>query len=226
MNYISKNAVIHDNVQIGNNVVIKDFVVIYPGTIIEDNVEIMEGAIIGRVPKGAKAVARKTIEEYKTVIIGDGTVISPHSIIYTDVKIGKGTLIGDGASIREECEIGNKCIISRNVSINYNTKIGNGTKIMDNTHITGNVVIGNNVFISTLVATTNDNNIGSKGYDEFFIKGPTIEDNVSIGAAANILPGVRIGEHSIVGASALVTKDIPPRKVVMGVPGKIIRDME
>ena len=52
----------------------------------------MEGAVIGRIPKGAKATARKTIEEYKTVVIGEGSVISPHAIIYTDVKIGKGTL--------------------------------------------------------------------------------------------------------------------------------------
>ena len=65
MSYISQNAVIHDNVKIGSNVTIKDFTVIYPGTIIEDNVEIMEGAVIGRIPKGAKATARKTIEEYK-----------------------------------------------------------------------------------------------------------------------------------------------------------------
>lgn len=225
MNYISKTAIIYDNVKIGNNVIIKDFVVVYPGVIIEDNVEIMEGAVIGRIPKGAKAVARKTIEEYKTVFIGEGSVVSPHAVIYTDVRIGKGTLIGDGASIREQCEIGEQCIVSRLVSINYNTKIGNRTKIMDNSHITGNMVIGNNVFISVLVSTTNDNNIGSKGYNESFVKGPIIEDNVLVGAGANLLPGVRIGQGSIIGAGTLVTKDVPSKKLVMGVPGKIVRDV-
>lgn len=49
------------------------------------------------------------------------------------------------------------------------------------------MIIGNNVFISVLVSTTNDNNIGAKGYDESFVKGPIIEDNVLIGAGANIL---------------------------------------
>lgn len=225
MNYIAKSSIIYDGVILGDNIVIKDFVVIYPGTTIEDNVEIMEGAVIGRLPKGAGATARKVTDTYKTVIIGDGSVVSPHSVIYTDVKIGKGTLIGDGASIREQCEIGDKCIISRLVSINYNTKIGDNTKIMDNTHITGNAVIGNNVFISVLVSTTNDNNIGAKGYDEYKIRGPIIEDNVKIGAAANILPGVRIGENCIIGASALVAKDVPPNKVVMGIPGRIIKDI-
>jgi len=225
MSQIAKSAVIYEGVKIGKNVTIKDFVVIYPGVEIKDNVEIMEGAVIGRVPKGAKATSRKTIGEYKTVIIGEDSVISPHVIIYTDVSIGKGTLIGDGASIREKCIIGDQCIISRLVSVNYNTKIGNKTKIMDNSHITGNMIIGENVFISVLVATTNDNNIGSKEYDESYIKGAIIEDNVSIGAAANILPGVHIGNGCIIGASALVSKDVPPNKVVMGIPGKVVRDV-
>jgi acetyltransferase-like isoleucine patch superfamily enzyme len=226
MKNISKNAIIHDNVIIGDNVTIRDFAIVYPGTIIENDVDIMEGAIIGRLPKGAKAVSRIPIAEYKTVLIGEGSVISPHAVIYTDVKIGKGTLVGDGASIREQCEIGDCCIISRLVTINYHTKIGSHTKIMDNSHITGNMIIGNNVFISVLVASTNDNNIGTKGYDEALIVGPIIEDFVLIGANANLLPGVRIGTHSIVGASALVTKDVPPYKVVMGIPAKIVRDIQ
>lgn len=225
MSHIAKTAIIHDDVIIGENVVIRDYAVIYPGVRIGDNVEIMEGAVIGRLPKGANAIARKIIGEYKNVIIGDGTVISPYAIIYTDVKIGKGTLIGDSASIREQCIIGDECIISRMVTVNYNTKIGNRTKIMDNSHITGNMVIGNNVFISVLVATTNDNNIGTNGYDEKRVIGAIISDNVSIGAAANILPNITIGEGSVIGASALVTKDIPPKKLVMGVPGKIIRGL-
>lgn len=208
MSQIASTAVIKDNVKIGDNVVIKDFVVIYPGVTIEDNVEIMEGAIIGRIPKGARATARKTIEDFKTVIIGEGTVISPHVVIYTDVKIGSGTLIGDGASIREGCVVGDNCIISRCVTVNYNTKIGNKTKIMDNTHITGNMTIGDNVFISVLVSTTNDNNIGANGYDEKFVKGPTIKDNVLIGASASILPNTIIGENSIIASGTVVTKNI------------------
>jgi acetyltransferase-like isoleucine patch superfamily enzyme len=225
MNSISKTAVIYEGVVLGNNIVIKDYVVIYPGVTIEDDVEIMEGAVIGRLPKGAKSTVRKPIEEYRAVNIGSGCVISPHVVIYTDVIIGTGTLVGDGASIREQCRIGEECVISRLVSVNYNTVIGNRTKIMDNTHITGNMVIGNDVFISVLVATTNDNNIGAKGYNEDTIKGAIIEDNVKIGAAANILPGITIGKNSIVGASALVSKDVPENKVVMGIPARVVKSV-
>ena len=109
--------------------------------------------------------------------------------------------------------------------MNYNTVIGHDTKIMDNSHITGNMKIGNHVFISVLVSTTNDNSMGRKEYNEDDVQGAQIGDYTTIGAAANILPGVIIGNNAIIGASALVTKNIPDNKLVMGVPAKVIRDV-
>lgn len=213
-------------ISIGADAVIHDFVTIYPEVTIENSVEIFEGAVIGRPPKGTKATQRKVISEFKPTRIGRYSVISPHSVIYTDVDIGESTLVGDGASIREGCRIGKNCVISRSVTVNYNTIIGDFTKIMDNTHITGNMRIGSNVFISTQVSTSNDNNMGTMGYDESRVKGPIIEDHVGVGAGANILPGVRIGAGSIVAAGAIVTKDVPPKKLVMGAPARIIRALE
>jgi len=132
-------------------------------------------------------------------------------------------LIGDGASIREKCRIGSRCIISRYVTINYNTRIGDRTKIMDLTHITGNCTIGNDVFISLTVGMTNDNVPGAGVYDEARIKGPIICDDVFIGAGATLLPGIKIGEKAVIGAGAVVTKDVDAGKVVMGVPAKEVK---
>lgn len=109
--------------------------------------------------------------------------------------------------------------------VNYNTYIGNGTKIMDNASITGNMKIGNHVFISMQVVTSNDNTMGRRDYDEKHVKGPTIGNYVTVGAAANILPGVNIGENAMVGAGAVVTKDVPSNKVVMGMPARVVRDV-
>ena len=94
---------------------------------------------------------------------------------------------------------------------------------MDNTHITGNMIIGDNVFISVLVATTNDNNIGKKGYDENTTKGPIIENNVLIGASASLLPNTIIGESSIIASGTIVTKNVEKQSVVMGIPGKVVK---
>lgn len=221
---IGHYSVIYAGVILGNNVIIHPHVVIEAGVIIGDNVEIFPGAYLGKRPKGTGAVSRKIDYEEKT-IIGDNCVIGPNTVIYYDVCIGKNTLICENTSIREKVTIGNFCIISRNVTINYNTNIGNNTKIMDLTHITGNCEIGNDVFISVLVSTTNDRAIGKLDYDEDRVRGPKISDGVAIGAGANILPGVSIGEQSVVVAASVVSKDVPASKMVAGNPARVIRDI-
>lgn len=223
---IAQTAVIHEDVEIEDGVIIHDYVVVYPHTVIRKGTEIYDHCVLGKLPTSPGNTSRELKEAYAPLTIGENCVLCPGAVLYTGTSIGNNNLLGDFCSIREECEIGNNCIISRNVSVNYNTKIGNNTKIMDNSHITGNMIIGNNVFISVLVATTNDNTMGREAYNEDHVAGATIGDRVTIGAAANILPGVNIGENVIVGASALVTKDVPDNKVVMGVPARIIRDVE
>ncbi|MGB3421045.1 MAG: hypothetical protein WBA52_11545 [Dolichospermum sp.] len=222
---IKDYVVIADNVQLGDNVIIHPHVIIEPGTVIGDFVEIFPGAYIGKEPKGAGATAR-ILEFERKVYINENCSIGPNSVIYYDVEIGKNTLIGDNASIREKVRIGEFCLLSRCVTVNYNTRIGNRTKIMDLTHITGNCEIGDDVFISVLVATTNDRAIGRLGYEEERVQGPKISNKVAIGAGANILPGVYIGEGAVVAAASVVNKDIPPGKMVAGNPARVIKDIQ
>lgn len=219
---IMENVVIRKDVSLGNNVVIHPNVVIESGCSIGENTEIFPGAYIGKEPKGAGATSRK-ITFKQIVTIGDNCSIGPNSVIFYDVKIGNNTLLGDGASIRENVVIGNYCLISRYVTINYNSSIGNNTKIMDLSHITGNCEIGDNVFISIHVSTVNDNIVINRTYKEEVIRGPVLEDNVTIGANAILLPGIKIGKHSMVAAGSVVTKSVPERVLVMGTPSKIVK---
>lgn len=223
---IAKTAVIHDNVEIEDNVVIHDYVVIYPNTLIKSGTEIFDHCVIGKPPASPGITSRELKKELPRLVVGENCVLSPGVVLYTGSAIGSRCLLGDFCSIREECRVGDRCIVSRNVSVNYHTQIGDDTKIMDNTHITGNMKIGNHVFISTLVATTNDNTMGRQEYREEHVRGAVIEDGATIGAAANILPGVSIGANAIVGASALVTRDVPRDKVVMGIPARVIREVD
>lgn len=222
---IAKTAIIYDNVEIEDDVIIHDYVVIYPNTVIKKGTEIFDHCVLGKLPTSPGITSRKLKKEFDELVIGENCVLCPGVVLYAGSKIGKRNLLGDFCSIREECTTGENCIISRNVSVNYNTSIGHNTKIMDNSHITGNMKIGNHVFISVLVATTNDNTMGREEYNENHVCGAEIEDYVTVGAAANILPNVRVGRNSIVGAGALVTKDVPENKVVMGIPAKVVRDV-
>jgi acetyltransferase-like isoleucine patch superfamily enzyme len=218
-------AVIREGAVLGNNVVVHPHVVIEAGVWLGDGVEVFPGAFIGKEPKGAGATARQPMFE-RRVSIGANSSIGPHAVIYYDVDIGEHTLIGDGASIREQCRIGSYCIISRYVTINYNTTVGDGTKIMDLTHITGNCHIGKDVFCSVLVSTTNDNAIGANGYSEESIVGPIIQNGAMIGANANLLPGVVIGEGAIVAAGSVATKNVEARTLVAGVPARLVRRLD
>lgn len=223
---ISKTAVIHKGAMIEENVIIHDFVVVYPNVVIKKGAEIFDHCVIGKEPKAPGCTSRKIESDLGQTVIGENTILSPGCTVYSGTTIGSHSLLGDNCSIREKCTIGNYCIVSRNVSVNYNTSIGDRSKIMDNSHITGNAVIEEDVFISVLVATTNDNTMGRTEYGEDHVGGPHIKRRTTIGAAANILPNVVIGENCVVGAGALVTKSIPDHKVVMGVPARVIRDVE
>lgn len=207
------------NVTIGKKCIIHDNIHFYGEVYIGDDVEIFPGCVIGRYPTSAGATDREVNQDYGVVSIGNGSVLCSNVTLYKDVSIGNNVLIGDNASIREDCKVGDKTIISRNVTINYNSSIGSRTKVMDNSHITGNMIVGDDVFISVGIITSNDKTIGSFGYGNSII-GPTLKNGCKIGAGANLLPGVVIGENSIVTASSLVKQDVDDNKVVSGNPAK------
>ncbi|MHC2258111.1 acetyltransferase-like isoleucine patch superfamily enzyme [Bradyrhizobium embrapense] len=221
---IAEFAVVRSDVTIGNRVVIHPHVVIESGARIGDNVEIFPGAYIGKVPKGAGALSRAPHFE-AWIDIGADCSIGPHAVIFYDVSLGAGTLIGDGASIREQSRIGSKTVVGRYVTVNYNTRIGDRVRVQDHTWLAGNMRIEDDVFISGCVGTSNDNAIGRNGYDGSPMLGPTIARGAAIGVGANLLPGVRVGIGAIVGAGAVVTKDVPDNTLVTGVPAEIRRKL-
>lgn len=229
---IGQNTLIHpfcfieEDVEIGKNVIIHPGCVIAQGVVIGDNVEISPNAYIGKEPKNPGSLTRELKFKTKT-FIGKNCLIGPGAVIYCDVNLGNNCLIGDNASIRETVNIGEYSVIGRNVTVNYNTTIGKRVKIMDLTVITGNCKIGDNVFISCLVATTNDKRFGKgEEFDVSQMHGPVIEDNVIIGAGANILHGTILGNGCVVAAGSIVTKNIPGNVLVMGSPAKIIKELK
>ncbi|MGX1238444.1 UDP-3-O-[3-hydroxymyristoyl] glucosamine N-acyltransferase [Bradyrhizobium japonicum] len=218
---IAEFAVVRSDVTIGNRVVIHPHVVIESGARIGNKVEIFPGAYIGKATTGVALSRPPRFEAW--VDIGADCSIGPHAVIFYDVSLGAGTLIGDGASIREQSRIGSKTVIGRYVTVNYNTQIGDRVRVQDHTWLAGNMTIEDDVFISGCVGTSNDNAIGRNGYDGSPMLGPNIARGAAIGVGANLLPNVRIGVGAVVGAGAVVTKDVPDGAVVMGVPAEIRR---
>ncbi len=219
---IGQNVVILDDVQIEGNVYIGHNVVIHEGTIIGKDTWVDDGAILGRIPRSGAAARRKAQQTLTPLEIGNSCVIGAQAIVYTGTKIGDEAMVGDLASIRENNIIGNRSIVGRLVMMEPNTKVGNNVVIQTGTHITGDAVIEDDVFLGDEVSTSNDNAM-HRGVGEY--KGPHIKRGARIGSNSTLLPGVVIGEEAVVAAGAVVTHDVPDRKVVMGVPAKVVRDV-
>jgi len=217
---VEEFSIIRTGSTLGKNVRIHPHVVIGPGVHLGDGVEVFPGAFLGKEPKGAGATSRE-ISFVKRIEIRAGCSIGPNSVIFYDVRIAENTLLGDGASIREGCRIGSGCIISRYVTVNYETMIGDRVKVMDMTHLTGNMLIEDDVFVSTMIGSANDNLIGREGYTDDRCRGPVLRKGCVIGAGATLLPAVEVGEGATVAAGAVVTRDVPARSLVAGIPAKV-----
>ncbi len=152
--------------------------------------------------------------------IGKNAIIRAWSIIYDDVVIGDNFITGHFVLIREHTEIGDNVLIGTLSVIDGYCKIGSNTKIQTGVYIPRNTVIGRNVFIGPNAVLLNDK-YPLRVRDEITLSGPVIEDNVTIGGNSTLLPGIRIGEGAFIAAGSVVTKDIPPWCLAVGVPAKI-----
>lgn len=219
---LGRGVVILDNVRIGDNAYIGHNVVIHEGTELGNNAYVDDGSILGRMPRSGASTRRKVQGVLPPLTVGDDCVISAQAILYVGTRIGNQVMVGDLASIRENNIIGNGVIVGRLVMIEPFTKIGNNVIIQTGTHITGDAIIEDGVYFGDEVSTSNDNAM-RRGPGIY--KGPHIKKWARIGSNATLLPGVVIGEEAVVAAGALVSRDVPARKVVMGVPAKVIRDV-
>jgi UDP-3-O-[3-hydroxymyristoyl] glucosamine N-acyltransferase len=138
------------------------------------------------------------------------------NFVAPDAKLGKNVRIWHFAYVGSRSEIGDNVKIGSLAHVDYNVKIGSGTMIEGSVYIPPMSRIGKNVFIGPAAVLTNDPYPPSKR-----MVGVTIEDGAVIGARAVIKAGVIIGRRSVVAMGAVVTKDVPPGKVVMGVPARV-----
>jgi acetyltransferase-like isoleucine patch superfamily enzyme len=203
---------------------IHESVKIYGKSVIGENACILENVILGYPDvQILDTICSKNIKvedyQYQGASIGQNAMIRANTVIYCNVSIGNNFRSGHNVFIRENTMIGNNVSVGTNAVIEGNTSIGNNVNIQSNTFIPINTIIEDFVFIGPNAVLTNDKYPMRK---ELALKGPIIRKGVSIGANAVILPGVEIGEGSMIAAGALVTTDIPAWKLAIGIPAKIL----
>ena len=198
--------------------------VVYPGTVIGKGCRILDGAVVGKQPSlSPRSTAKR--EPLAPAELGAGTIVSTGAIVFAGTRIGARAIIGDQACVRERVGIGDDVVIGRGSLVENDTTIGAMTKIQAMAYITAYSTLEDNVFIAPCVQTTNDNFMGRTERRRELMKGPTIRRGARVGGGAVLCPGVEIGEEAFVGAGAVVTKDVPPRVVVVGNPARVLRDV-
>lgn len=191
---------------------------------IGENAVIGNNAILGKLPKRAKTSTMKE-QDYAILSIGNNVIIGDNVIIYAGTVIKDNVFIGDNTLIRENCIINDNVLVGSGVTIEQCTEIGANTKIQAKVYITAFTTIGHHCFLSPCVVFSNDNFVSRSQKRFALIKGPVLEDYSRIGAGAVLLPGVRIGKDGMVGAGSVVYHDVPPRKVVWGVPARVMKNV-
>lgn len=143
--------------------------------------------------------------------------------------IGEGTSIWHQSQVREGAQLGEQCIVGKNVYIDFDVQIGARVKIQNNCSVYHGATLEDGVFLGPHVVLTNDlypraiNPDGSlKGNDDWEVGPIRIGYGASIGARSVVLPGVTVGRFALVGAGAVVTRDVPAHGIVVGCPARLI----
>ena len=156
-----------------------------------------------------------------TLRLGPSACLRSGTVIYAGSTIGTHFNTGHHAIIREENQIGDHVNVWGNSTIDYGCVIGSHVKIHSGVYVAQYSLIEDEVFLAPGVVLANDPHPGCpRGHD--CMRGPTIRVGAQIGVNVTILPFVEIGQHALIGAGAVVTKDVPARALVYGNPARVV----
>jgi acetyltransferase-like isoleucine patch superfamily enzyme len=158
------------------------------------------------------------------VEIGDGVLIGGHAIIHAGVRIGDGARIGDHAQVRNDAVIGAGATVGSFTCVDPKVTIGARSSVQTRCYVTAGTTIEDDVFVGPGVTLTNDDTM-DRHDSSYVLRGATLRRGCRIGGGTTICPGVEVGEEAFVAAGAVITKDVPARAVMMGVPARQVREV-
>ena len=157
----------------------------------------------------------------------DGAVVAATAQVSPEASLGAGTRIWDLAQVREGAVVGASCIVGRGAYLGSGVRLGDRCKVQNDALVYEPAVVGDGVFIGPAVVFTNDERPRAvtpdgalKSAADWDPVGVTVREGASIGARAVCVAPLVVGAWAMVGAGAVVTRDVPDFALVLGVPAR------
>lgn len=209
-------------VQIGQEVSFGAYVVVHDGTAIGDGCVIEDHAVLGKRPRLARSSNAKG--EVGPLQIASEVTICSGAVVFAGARIAQQAIVGDQSCVRERSCVGERSVIGRGSVVDNDVAVGARVKVQTNVYLTAFTVVEDDVFVGPGVTTTNDDTMARHGA-EMPLRGAILRRACRIGGGAVLTPGVEVGEEAFLAAGAVLTRDLPPRTMAMGVPAKVVREV-
>ena len=214
---LGEGVEVPEDAEIGGNVVI------HAGTSLGAGVRLQDGAVLGKpVALGPRSNAPR--RDPGALEVAEGATICAGAVVVAGARIGARAVVGDQAHVREGAIVGEESAVGRGSQVDWDVRLGARVRIQTGCYVAGRSVVEDDVFIAPGVVTTNDRHATRHGPD-YEMEGAVLRRASRIGAGAVLLPGVEVGEEALVAAGSVVTRGVPARAVVMGVPARQVREV-
>jgi len=184
----------------------------YPNVDIAPDTDVQDFCVLGAPARG-----REPGQDRLT--IGANGIIRSHTVIYAGTRIGARFQTGHGVLIRENTQVGNDCSIGSGSIVEFAVVIGDRVRLHSQCFVPEYSVLEDDCWLGPRVVITNAR-FPASAHAKARLEGVRICRFAKIGANATLLPGVVIGRGALVGAGAVVTRDVPPDVVVVGNPAR------
>jgi UDP-2-acetamido-3-amino-2,3-dideoxy-glucuronate N-acetyltransferase len=211
-----------EGVEIGEGVCFGAYVVVHAGTVIGAGCTIEDHVVLGKGPQLAPGSSAEG--EAGRLRLGEGVKVCCGAVVFAGAEIGEGSIIGDQSYVRERSRIGAGSVIGRGSVVDNDVRVGARVRVQTSVYLTAFTVVEDDVFVGPGASTTNDDTMNRHG-EETPLRGATLRRACRVGGSVVLTPGVEIGEEAFVAAAAVVTRDVPPRAVAMGVPARVVREV-
>jgi acetyltransferase-like isoleucine patch superfamily enzyme len=222
---VGYGVVVETGVRIGRRCRIGHHVVVRAGTVIGDEVRLDDFVSVGKWPLRAVNSILKATQQLDPAEIGDGCLLGTGATVYRGAALGRNVLVADQATVRERVRIGDYTIVGRGVVVENDCVVGRYCKLETEAYITAYSTLEDRVFIAPQVTTTNDRFIGRTEERFKHFRGIIVRRGGRVGAGSVILPGLTVGEDALIAAGSVLTRDAPPRMILLGSPAKPFREV-